>query len=149
MNSDVEKDIWPTVSSVPSRTIQRTLQCGEHENPSLESSRCSTIFRKPPKRCYILHFSFYTSAQFKLKFFSGIYMQSNKIHKFFQWVSLFSTYVSSTCFGPHLSITRSVFYKLYSQTLVCGNTVRTTRHVQLNVSSSTRITTYQICEYSL
>ena len=58
-----------------------------------------------------------------------IYMQSNKIHKVFQWVSLFSTYVSSTCFGPHRSIIRSVFYKLYSQALVCGNK-RSTRHVQ-------------------
>ena len=48
---------------------------------------------------------------------------------FNEWV-LFSTYVSSTCFGPHRSIIRSVFYKLYSQTLVCGTTVRTTRHVQ-------------------
>ena len=34
--------------------------------------------------------------------------------------------------------------------LVCGTTVRTTRHVQLHVSSSTHnSTTYQICEYSL
>ena len=33
----------------------------------------------------------------------------------FQWVSLFSTYVSSTCFGPHRSIIRSVLYKLYLQ----------------------------------
>ena len=72
--------------------------------------------------------------------------------KFFNdWV-LFITYVSSTCFGPHRSIIRSVLYKLYLQTLVCGTTVRTTRHVQLlrlDVSSSTRITTYQICKYSL
>ena len=30
-------------------------------------------------------------------------------------VSLFSTYVSSTCFGPHRSIIRSVYYKPYSQ----------------------------------
>ena len=44
-------------------------------------------------------------------------------------MSLFSTNVSSTCFGPHQSIFRSVFYKLYVQTLVCGNT-RTTRHIQ-------------------
>ena len=29
-------------------------------------------------------------------------------------------YVSSTCFGPHRSIIRSVLYKLYSQTLVCA-----------------------------
>ena len=36
---------------------------------------------------------------------------------------------SSTCFGPHRYIIRSVLYKLYSQALVCGNT-RTTRHVQ-------------------
>ena len=42
-------------------------------------------------------------------------VQSNKIHKVFEWVTLFSTYVSSTCFGPHRSIIRSVFYKLYSQ----------------------------------
>ena len=43
-----------------------------------------------------------------------------------------------------------LFYKLYSQTLVCGNT-RTTRHVQpqLDVSSSTRITTYQSLELQL
>ena len=38
-------------------------------------------------------------------------------------------FVSSTCFRPHRSIIRSVLYKLYSQTLVSGNT-RTTRHVQ-------------------
>ena len=40
---------------------------------------------------------------------------------FNEWV-LFSTYVGSTCFGPHRSIIRSVLHKLYSQTLVCGNT---------------------------
>ena len=39
-------------------------------------------------------------------------------------------FVSSTCFGPHPSIIRSVLYKLHSQTLVCGTTVGTTRHVQ-------------------
>ena len=39
---------------------------------------------------------------------------------------LFSTYVSSTCYGPNRSIIRSVLYKLYSQTVVCGNT-RTTQ----------------------
>ena len=44
-----------------------------------------------------------------------LYMQSNKIHKVFQWVSLFSTYVSSKCFGSHRSIIRSVLYKLYLQ----------------------------------
>ena len=49
---------------------------------------------------------------------------------------------SSTCFGPHRSIIRSVLYKLYSQTMVCG-IAHSTRHVQLDVSSSTRITTYQ------
>ena len=38
-------------------------------------------------------------------------------------------FVSSTRFGPHRSIIRSVLYKLYSQTMVCGNT-RTTRHVR-------------------
>ena len=37
-------------------------------------------------------------------------------------MSLFSTYVSSTCFGPHRSIISSVLYKLYSQTLVCAVT---------------------------
>ena len=36
----------------------------------------------------------------------------------------------STCFEPHRPIIRSVLYKLYSQTLVCGTTARTTRHVQ-------------------
>ena len=49
-----------------------------------------------------------------------MYMQSNRTHRVFQRVSLFSTYVSSTCFGPHRSIIRSVLYKLYSQTLVCA-----------------------------
>ena len=42
-------------------------------------------------------------------------MQSNKIHKVFKWVSLFSIYVSSTCFGPHRFVIRSVLYKLYVQ----------------------------------
>ena len=44
-------------------------------------------------------------------------------------MSLFITYVSSTCFEPHRSIFRSGLYKLYSQIWLCGNT-RTTRHVQ-------------------
>ena len=44
-----------------------------------------------------------------------IYMQSKKIHEVFQWVSLFSTCVSSTCFWPHRSIIRSISYKLYVQ----------------------------------
>ena len=43
------------------------------------------------------------------------------------WV-LFSTYVSSTCFGHHRSIFRSVLQVVFAD-LVCGNT-RTTRHVQ-------------------
>ena len=66
-----------------------------------------------------------------------IYMQSNKIHNVVLRSKFYSAlFVSSTCFGPHRSIIRSVLYKLYSQTLVCGNT-RTTRHVQpqLDVSS--------------
>ena len=45
----------------------------------------------------------------------NIYMQSKKLHKVFKWVGLFSTYVSSTCFGPHRSIIRSDLYKLYVQ----------------------------------
>ena len=58
-----------------------------------------------------------------------IYMQSNKIHSVVLMSKFYSAlFVSSTCFGPHRSIIRSVLYKLYSQTLVCGNT-RTTRHV--------------------
>ena len=44
-----------------------------------------------------------------------IYMQFNKIHKVFYDCVLFITYVSSTCFGPHRSIIRSVLYKLYVQ----------------------------------
>ena len=57
-------------------------------------------------------------------------MQSNKIHNVVLMSKFYSAlFVSSTCFGSHRSIIRSVLYKLYSQTLVCGNT-RTTRHVQ-------------------
>ena len=74
-------------------------------------------------------------------------MQSNKIHNVVLMSKFYSAlFVSSTCFGAHRSIIRSVLYKLYSQALVCGTTVRTTRHVQplrLDVSSSTRIATYQ------
>ena len=59
-----------------------------------------------------------------------IYMQSNKIHNVVLMSKFYSAlFVSSTCFGPHQSITRRVFYKLYSQTSVRGNT-RTARHVQ-------------------
>ena len=43
-------------------------------------------------------------------------------------MSLFITYVSSTCFGPHRSIIRSVLQAVFA-VLVCGNT-RTTRHVE-------------------
>ena len=60
----------------------------------------------------------------------NIYMQSNKIHNVVSMNKFYSAlFISSTCFGPHRSIVRSVLYKLYSQTLVRGNT-RTTRHVQ-------------------
>jgi hypothetical protein len=56
-------------------------------------------------------------------------MQSNKIHNVVLMSKFYSAlFVSSTCFGPHRSIIRSVLYKLYSQTLVCGDT-RTIRHV--------------------
>ena len=48
-------------------------------------------------------------------------------------VSLFSTYVSSTCFGSHRSIIRSVLYKLYSQTLVCGSTHSITTYQSLRI----------------
>ena len=70
-----------------------------------------------------------------------------------QWIS-FNLHLSfsCTCFGPHRSIIRIVLYKLYSQTLVCGTTVRTSRHVQplrLDVSSSRRITTYQSLQIQL
>ena len=59
-----------------------------------------------------------------------IYMQSNKIHNVVLVSKFYSAlFVSSTCFGPHRSVIRSVLYKLCSQTLVCGNT-RTARHVQ-------------------
>ena len=70
---------------------------------------------------------------------------------FNEWV-LFSTYVSSTYFGPHRSIIRSVLYTLYSQTLVCGNT-RTIRHVQPLQSCRTcrvvRVLPHtKVCKYS-
>ena len=42
---------------------------------------------------------------------------------------LFITYVSSTRFGPHRSILRSVLQAVFAD-LVCGTTVRTIRHVQ-------------------
>ena len=59
-----------------------------------------------------------------------IYMQSNKTHNVVLMSKFYSAlFVSSTCFGPHRSIFRSVLYKLYSQTLVGGNT-RITRHFQ-------------------
>ena len=45
--------------------------------------------------------------------------QSVSMSKFIQHLSF-----SSTCFGRHRSIIRSVLYKLYSQALVCGTTVR-------------------------
>ena len=46
---------------------------------------------------------------------SVIYMQSNKIHNVVLMSKFYSAlFVSSTCFGPHRSIIRSVLYKLYS-----------------------------------
>ena len=41
--------------------------------------------------------------------------------KFFKWLSLFVTYVSSTCFGPHRSIFRRVLHALCTD-LVCAVT---------------------------
>ena len=63
-----------------------------------------------------------------------IYMQSNKIHSVVLMSKFYSAlFVSSTCFGPHLSIIRSVLYKLYLQTLVCGTIVRTTTYQSLRI----------------
>ena len=62
---------------------------------------------------------------------SNVYAVQKDTHSFLMSNFIFITYVSSTCFGPHRPIIRSVLYKLYLQTLVCGNTVRTARHVQL------------------
>ena len=48
-----------------------------------------------------------------------IYMHSNKIHNVVLMSKFYSALMfSSTCFGPHRSIIRSVLCKLYSQTLV-------------------------------
>ena len=44
-----------------------------------------------------------------------IYMQSNKTHNVVLMSKFIQHYVSSTCFGPHRSIIRSVLYKLYLQ----------------------------------
>ena len=47
-----------------------------------------------------------------------VYQSYNRTTRYtmrFYWVSLFSTYVSSTYFGPHRSIIRRVLYKLYLQ----------------------------------
>ena len=53
-----------------------------------------------------------------------MYIQSNKIHNVVLMCKFYSAlFVSSTCFGPHRSIIRSVLYKLYSWTLVCGTAV--------------------------
>ena len=44
------------------------------------------------------------------------YMQSNKIHSVVLMSKFYSAlFVSSTCFGPHRSIVRSVLYELYVQ----------------------------------
>ena len=45
-----------------------------------------------------------------------IYMQSNRLHNVFLMSEFYSSRMfSSTCFGPHRSIIRSVLYKLYLQ----------------------------------
>ena len=68
----------------------------------------------------------------------NMYIYSNKIHSMVLMSKFYSAlFVSSTRFGPHRSIIRSVLYKLYSQTLVCGNT---------RTHSST---TYQILQIQL
>ena len=84
------------------------------------------------------------------------HMQSNKIHNVVLMSKFYSTlFNSSTYFGPHRSIFRSVLCKLHSQTLVCGTTVRTTRHVQPLQSNdwmcpAVRVLPHTtVCEYSL
>ena len=57
----------------------------------------------------------------------NIYAGQDTTRFFYDWV-LFIIYVSSTCFGPHRSIFRSVCLQAVFADLVCGNT-RTTRHV--------------------
>ena len=52
---------------------------------------------------------------------------TTKYTKFFLWLSLFITFISSTCFGPHRSIIRSVLQAVFAD-LVYGNT-HTTRYV--------------------
>jgi hypothetical protein len=45
----------------------------------------------------------------------NVYVVQQDTQCFSLWLSLFITFVSSTCFGTHRSIFRSVFYKLYVQ----------------------------------
>ena len=72
----------------------------------------------------------WTSGNWRYSHLEVYICSPNKIHNVVLMSKFYSALlVSSTCFGPHWSIIRSVLYKLYSQTLVCGNT-RTTRHVQ-------------------
>ena len=58
----------------------------------------------------------------------NIYAVQQDNTKCFNECVLFITYVSSTCFGPHRSITRNVLQAVFAD-LVCGN-MRTTRHFQ-------------------
>ena len=58
------------------------------------------------------HFFYAASSAKKLS--QHIYAVQEDTQTVFSELVLFSTYVSSTCFGPHRSIIRSVFYKLYS-----------------------------------
>ena len=70
-------------------------------------------------------------------------MQSNKIHK----VILMSKFIQHLCqldmFRASSVHHQERFVQAVFADLVCGTTVRTIRHVQLDVSSSARITTYQ------
>ena len=63
-------------------------------------------------------------------------MRSNKIHEvFYDWV-LFIIYISSTCFGPHRSIFRSVLLQAVCADFVCGNTCRVVRTVVTHTKSA-------------
>ena len=47
-------------------------------------------------------------------YYSNLYAVQQDTQSDFLWVSLFSTCVSSTCFGPHPSIIRSVLQAVFA-----------------------------------
>jgi hypothetical protein len=93
-----------------------------------EGRKCHACERVPPVQRLAQSCASSDEPGIKRNVLYNIYAVQQDTRSILMSEFIHHTYVSSTCFGPHRSIIRSVLQAVFAD-LVCGNT-RTARHVQ-------------------